>query len=294
MIRGKDLARSGCKYIGTPYEKIDCQKLFEKMLEDCGLKMDLGGSNSWYRYILGHGWCGTPEECRKAFGCVPQGATLFIRKDVSDKTPEQFRDDDIGDISHMGVYTMMTGAEMIDIAEAAGVFDADVYDYGDGAIHSSSSRGHVCTSMFGGKNIPNGGWNRVGLLLVMICYDGIDVKPEPEPDPEPVTKKAVIWSENGGPVITRKGPGTSYPMSKAGRIPCGDVVEIIDGTMNSRQEEWCRVMWTDPRGVMWVCWVMAAFMKPADKTYTVTIQGLTSEMADEIVRAYPGAIKTAG
>ena len=163
MIDAKDLARSGCKYLGTPYKTMDCQKFWEKMLEDCGLKMDLGGSNSWYRYIMEHGWCGTPEECKKEFGCVPQGATLFIREDVSESTPEQFRHDGIGDITHMGDYTAMTGAEMVQLATEAGVKDAAQYNHGDGAIHSSSSRGGVNTSKFAGKTIPNGGWNRVGL-----------------------------------------------------------------------------------------------------------------------------------
>ena len=83
----------------------------------------------------------------KEFGSVPKGALLFIREDVSASTPGKFRSDGIGDITHMGVKT----------------------GRGDGAIHSSHSRGCVCTSKFRDRTIPNGGWNRVGLLNVF-CW----------------------------------------------------------------------------------------------------------------------------
>ena len=42
----------------------------------------------------------------------------------------------------------------------------------EGAIHSSKSRGGVVTSKFKGRTIPNGGWNRVGLLEAFE-YEGI-------------------------------------------------------------------------------------------------------------------------
>ena len=173
MVDAKELARAGCKYLGTPYKTMDCQKFWEKILADCGLKMDLGGSNSWYRYMMEHGWCGTPEECKKTFGGIPQGATLFIREDVSESTPAQFRDDGIGDITHMGEYTAMSGEEMVRIAKEAGVEDAYAFNFGNGALHSSSTKGGVFTSKFEGKTIQNGGWNRVGLLLDKIGYGNI-------------------------------------------------------------------------------------------------------------------------
>ena len=50
--------------------------------------------------------------------------------------------DGLGNASHVGV---VTGA-------------------GKGVIHASASRGCVCESEFKGKTIPNGGWNRVGLM----------------------------------------------------------------------------------------------------------------------------------
>ena len=145
-ISAIDFSLAGDKYLGRSYEEMDCQAFVEKCMADVGLRMDLGGSNSWYRECGKHGWVGTPEECVKEFGSVPKGALLFILEPVGPKTPAKFRNDGIGDVTHMGIVT----------------------GRGDGAIHSSSSRGCVVTSKFRGKTIPNGGWNRVGL------YDKFD------------------------------------------------------------------------------------------------------------------------
>ena len=140
MIIAKELARAGCSYLGTPYNRMDCQAFWERVLADCGLSMDLGGSNSWYRHILEHGWTGTPEECKARFGSIPDGAFLFILEQDG-KEPAKYRRDGIGNASHIGIKT----------------------GKGQGAIHSSSSRGCVCESVFNDRTIRNGGWNRVGL-----------------------------------------------------------------------------------------------------------------------------------
>ena len=309
MIDAKELARSGCKYLGTPYSTMDCQKFWEKMLSDCGLSMDLGGSNSWYRYIMAHGWCGTPEECKQKYGSIPQGATLFIREDVSDSTPEQFRHDGIGDITHMGDYTAMTGEEMCQIAAEAGVKNASQYNLGNGAIHSSSSKGGVRTSKFQGKTIPNGGWNRVGLFTEQISYSGINPSPEPTPEP-PEPEQAEVWSENGKPVNTRKGPDESYPQSRAGKIPVGEIVQIDETTINAEGETWCRCEWTDENGAHWKnFWMKKDFLEEVDggeepelpdpaeepklpQTYTVHIPFQAKYQAEALVHAYSGAWMT--
>ena len=143
-ISAIDFSLAGDKYLGRSYQEMDCQAFVEKCMADVGYRKDLGGSNSWYRECMKHGWAGSPEECAKEFGSVPKGALLFILEDVGPKTPAKFRNDGIGDVTHMGI---VTGRN-------------------DGAIHSSSSRGCVAASKFKGKTIPNGGWNRVGLLSV--------------------------------------------------------------------------------------------------------------------------------
>jgi hypothetical protein len=143
-ISGLEFSKAGDKYLGRSYQEMDCQAFVEKCMADVGYRRDLGGSNSWYRECKLHGWAGSPEECVKEFGSVPKGALLFILEPVGPKTPGKFRDDGVGDATHMGIVT----------------------GRGDGAIHSSRSRGCVATSKFAGKTIPNGGWNRVGLLPV--------------------------------------------------------------------------------------------------------------------------------
>ena len=75
---------------------------------------------------------------------IPNGAFLFILEQDGGE-PAKYRADGIGNASHMGIKTGI----------------------GEGAIHSSKSRGCVCTSVFRDKSI-NGGWNRVGL------WDAID------------------------------------------------------------------------------------------------------------------------
>ena len=141
-ISAIDFSLAGDKYLGRSYDEMDCQAFVEKCMADVGYARDLGGSNSWYRECMKNGWVGTPEECTKEFGSVPKGALLFILEPVGPKTPAKLRNDGIGDVTHMGI---VTGRN-------------------DGAIHSSASRGCVATSKFAGKTIPNGGWNRVGLL----------------------------------------------------------------------------------------------------------------------------------
>ena len=143
-ISGLEFSKAGDKYLGRSYQEMDCQAFVEKCMADVGYRKDLGGSNSWYRECMKHGWVGGPEECAKEFGSVPKGALLFILEAVGPKTPAKFRNDGIGDVTHMGIVT----------------------GRGDGAIHSSQSRGGVVTSKFKGKTIQNGGWNRVGLLSV--------------------------------------------------------------------------------------------------------------------------------
>ena len=137
---------AGDRYLGRKYEEMDCQAFVEKCMADVGLRMDLGGSNSWYREVMKHGWAGPPEECARRFGSVPKGALLFILEPVSADTPAKFRSDGVGDAAHMGIVT----------------------GRGEGAIHSSQSKGGVVNSRFRGQTIPNGGWNRVGL------YDRFD------------------------------------------------------------------------------------------------------------------------
>ena len=191
----EEFSLAGDQFLGRSYEEMDCQALVERMMAAVGYKRDLGGSNSWYRECIKNGWTGTPEECLREFGSVPKGALLFIREDVSASTPGKFRSDGIGDITHMGVKT----------------------GRGDGAIHSSHSRGCVCTSKFRDRTIPNGGWYRVGLLNV---FD---------------YGKTVDWVlEHGGG--SGDGSASFIPAEKEGKPMKGTVPAMSGSTVKPRQK----------------------------------------------------------
>ena len=146
------------------------------------------------------------------------------------------------------------------------------------------------------------GWDFVASLKKQyISDDGPEPDPPgpgPEP-PEPVHEIARVWSENGKPVNTRKGPDESYPLSKAGKIPVGDLVEILEKTVNKQGEEWCRISWQDQRRAVWFCWIKGCFLKPIEpeppvpvQTWTVHIPFLTDYQAEALLKQYPGAWKT--
>lgn len=197
---------AGDKYLGRSYDEMDCQAFVERCMQDCGLHRDLAGSNAWFREIMQHGWIGTPEECVKRFGQVPKGALLFILEHDG-KEPGKYLHDGIGNASHIGIKTGRN----------------------DGAIHSSHSRGCVCTSKFKDKSI-RGGWNRVGLYEV---FDyGISVQPEKQ-DTEVVILQGKVTAPTGSTVNLRKRPDGDL----LERIPIGTEVMITD-----YGPEWCKVI----------------------------------------------------
>lgn len=161
-ISAEQFSLEGDKYIGTLYTDMDCQTFVEAAMRDAGLKMDLKGSNAWYREVKKNGWIGTPEECKKRFGYIPKGAFLFIHAFDGGEVARGYTDG-LGNASHIGMKTGRSGANMIARAREAGAYEPEKYNFGDGAIHSSSSRKHVATSNFEDKTIKGGGWNAVGL-----------------------------------------------------------------------------------------------------------------------------------
>ena len=133
--------------------------------------------------------------------------------------------------------------------------------------------------------------------------------PEPTPTPTPVVHEyAMVWSENGKAVNTRKGPDESYAQSMAGKIPVGEIVEVIGDTTNKQGEDWCKIVWKDPRNATWTCWMKACFLKPVgspdpepepepdpgEETFAVVIPDLSEDEALEIKQKYPGAYIVAG
>ena len=235
-ISAEEFSKAGDKYLGTLYSEMDCQAFVERCMRDSGLKMDLGGSNSWYREIMKHGWTGTPEECMKLFGKIPTGAILFIWEPVSERTPEKFRKDGIGDLTHMGIVTHRN----------------------DGAIHSSSSRGCVTTSKFRDKTIPGGGWNRIGLydkfdygktVNWYMDHAGIGEAPQTK---EETPMQAVTHANNGSPINFRAAKSTKATLIDT--IPQGETVEIL-----ASEGDWKKVRWNGKVG-----YIMSKFLVADD------------------------------
>ena len=201
------LSLAGDKYLGRPYSEMDCQAFVERCMSDVGYSRNLAGSNAWFRAMT---WTGTPEECIAEFGQVPNGALLFILKHDG-KEPAKYQGDGIGNASHIGIVTHRN----------------------DGAINSSSSRGCVATSKFKDKTIPNGGWNRIGLLDVFTYSKSIDwvlahgnSEPAPDPGGGENVMSGIVVAENGGTVKLRQKPSTSCPYYED--IPVGTPVTILE------------------------------------------------------------------
>lgn len=242
MPKASDLLRVAPKYLGTPYSKMDCQAFVERCLKDIGIDDNLPGSNAWYRRMT---WVGTPEECKASFGKIPEGAFLFILK-KDGKEPEKYRSDGIGNASHIGIYTGMSGAEMCKIAsETFQIPDALMYDFGNGAINSSSTHGCVCTSKFQGKAI-SGGWNRVGLWDAL-SYEMTFPAGDTYTGDDAMT--ATVWAESGATVNMRSKPSRSAPL--VDQIPIGDTV-----TVQNQGDEWDSVLWHGKKG-----YIMSNFLK---------------------------------
>ena len=221
-VDARQLARVGYTYLGRLYTEMDCQAFVERCLADCGMRINLPGSNAWYRRM---DWTGTPEECKAQFGKIPVGAFLFILN-TDGKEPEKYQGDGIGNASHIGIYT----------GERTG------------AIHSSASRGCVSESRFAGKTV-NGGWNRVGLWRSGVMYDSnVDsgVKGGIAMD---AAAKVVLPDGKSGTVHMRRGASTNDKIIED--VPAGDKVNILED-----QGKWCKISWNGKNG-----WMMSNFLE---------------------------------
>lgn len=200
---------------------MDCQAFVEKCLSDIGINVNLAGSNAWFRECRSNGFTGTPEECKAKYGSIPPGAFLFILKHDG-KEPTKYKSDGIGNASHIGIYT------------------------GDGAIHSSASRGCVCQSKFNGKSI-NGGWNMVGL------WNRIDYGTGGE------TLTATVYASNGSSVNIRAKKDKSS--DRLDTVPVGTEVEVLE-----KGDTWSRVKYNGMTGYMMSSFLIIGTVQPGDST----------------------------
>ena len=151
---------------------------------------------------------------------------------VSESTPGKFRTDGIGDITHIGIKT----------------------GRGDGAIHSSHSRGCVATSKFQDKSI-NGGWNRVGLYnrfdygkSINWFLEHSETGEKPPEEKEDITMQAIAKSENGKVINMRKSPSQDAPL--VDQVPSGSSIGII-----TEDGDWDKITYRGKTG-----WMMSKFI----------------------------------
>lgn len=249
-------AEQAAKYLGTPYDELDCQALMEAMLRDVGVRKNWAGSNAMYRDMA---WVGTPEECVARYGSIPVGAWLYILEQDGNE-PAKYKADGIGNASHVGVYT----------------------GSGKGAIHSSASRGEVCEAAFAGKTIKNGGWNRVGLCK-LLDY-GLDNAVSDQPEPAS-TRLTLRRGSKGSDVrdLQRALRSRGYNLDIDGIFgPDTEFfVKSFQGTHNLERD-----------GIVGpLTW--AALDTPT-ATYTVHIEGLAEAQARAIIGSYGGEMIVEG
>lgn len=190
---------------GSSEAGMDCQGVCEYLLMQCGVpkvECDLAGSNAHWRNCI---WRGTPEECVARFGCVPDGAWIFIVDEDGAGTPEKYRGDGLGDAGHMGIYL------------------------GNGiALHASASRGCVAESSFKEKTIPNGGWNAIG-LPPWVNY-GLDGVVADTAGTDTDTENEVVGSGEGNEVtvggLTAGTPADGHAVYATVSSPDGNPVKL--------------------------------------------------------------------
>ena len=111
-------------YIGTSYNKLDCQGFVEQVLKDLNVRKENGtcynwkGSNSMWRNHIK--WKGTIDECKEKYGFIPHGAFLFLLKwDGGEK--ERGYNDGLGNASHVGLYLGTSPLPCMDSQSSRGV-----------------------------------------------------------------------------------------------------------------------------------------------------------------------------
>lgn len=273
MVNGEKLGDVGFQYLGVPYSQMDCQAFVEQCLRDCGLDMNLAGSNAWFREVYKNGQVMTPEDCVKRYGKVPKGAFLFILKNDGGE-PAKYKPDGLGNASHIGLVTMPRG---------------------EGAIHSSSSRGMVCESKFAGKTIRNGGWNRVGLWNRVEYSTGTpDIPDDPVAPDEPDTQKL--------PTLRKGSRGDAVTFLQTRLIQMGYDLPLYgaDGDFGKETEDAVKGFqmnynYNHPENQMPVDGIVGprtwdAIMNEANVLYTVTIHHIGYDVANEIIRRYGGSM----
>ena len=266
MPKGTELAKAGCPYLGRKYSEMDCQKFVEACLRDIGLRKNLAGSNAWFRECKRNGWVGSPEECSRVFGMIPVGAFLFIHHFDGGEENVGYHDG-LGNASHIGIFTDMPGDEMVALAIEAGDTVAPKYNFGNGAINSSSKRKAVATSEFAGETI-RGGWNMIGLWIKISYGESVDRILRGKGEKTVLYQAKVV----GGGLNMRSSPEISA--ERLLLIPDGTIIKVEE-----ESGEWAKTSYLGKTG-----WVMKKYLEKidADKDSVVVSRKELEKLYDTI------------
>lgn len=144
------------------------------------------------------------------------------------------------------------------------------------------------TSPTAKKDTSLGNWKYSGSLPWV--EHGADPGPSPEPTLVPVTEWATVTAEKGESVKMRAKPSASCRLYWD--VPVGSSVMVLErdaGT--SGGETWSRIRWAGQDGYMMQRFLLFADAVPAPGgCFTVIVQGLSREDAEELAGKYPGAL----
>ena len=142
------------------------------------------------------------------------------------------------------------------------------------------------TSPTAKKDTSLGNWKYRGNLPWVEHGDA----PGPEPSPEPGTEWAVVTAEKGESVKMRAKPSASCRLYWD--VPVGSSVQVLEkDAAESGGVTWSRIRWAGQDGYMMQRFLRFEEEGPAPGgCYTVIVQGLSQEAAEELAGKYPGAL----
>ena len=142
------------------------------------------------------------------------------------------------------------------------------------------------TSPTAKKDTSLGNWKYRGNLPWVEHGDA----PGPAPSPEPGTEWAVVTAEKGESVKMRAKPSASCRLYWD--VPVGSSVMVLEkNAAESGGVTWSRIRWAGQDGYMMQRFLLFEEDGHAPGgCYTVIVQGLSQEAAEELAGRYPGAL----
>lgn len=261
------------RYSGTTLAGMDCQGCLKYCAQQLGVKLNYTGSNDMFRSACS--WIGTISEA-KAQGKIVPGAVGFI-VEWDGQEGERYRNDGLGNASHVGIITLSGDTYSVDASSSAG------------KVRGRSERDAVRT------------WTHIGWLKALDygVVDEIGGFIEDMPGTTSTAnnsaiRTAIVATADGGNLNLRRAPSDKTD-NRVGRAPNGATVEVLE----SRSDGWTKVKYESV-----TAWVQTKYLSmnnvastpaPAEAAYTPLVQGnrmiaLSDSVARELYNALDAAL----